>query len=172
MTSTKTLSRILLIMAYGILTRHYSIGRNPIHYIDSSRTLPGPIHVVAALYIVNINNPLRYIDPDGRNPAAAVFDGGVELARELSAEGEWGVPLGGAVVVGAALAAGTIFIGYELYEAWRPGPPTSLEGTGCGSYCSAAEPATEPVLPETGTPEDLEKDPNKGHPLRERQLQF
>jgi RHS repeat-associated protein len=120
----------------------------------------------AALYTVNINNPLRYIDPDGHQ-AAAVFEGGLELAKNISAEGEWGVPIGGAVVVGTVLAAGTVYIGSELYdtisELWTH--PITSDGTGCGSHCIMSEPEPEP---ETGSPKDITKDPYKGHPYRER----
>ena len=152
----------------------------------------------AGLYAFSGNNPLRYIDPDGRDwkdIGQRVPEGMRAVAPVVQQVSQLGPPgrLAGAVVLGVAIgvALGTGaatdptwgFCGSASPCGWirygspfpknvegDPVPSSPIEGSPepQGGPRSTSTSKEDPPPPETGSPEDIEKDPNKGHPYRER----
>jgi RHS repeat-associated protein len=79
------------------------------------------------LYAYSLNQPLTFIDPDGRNPGAAVITGArAGASAGAAAGGAMGGPVGAAV--GGAIG-GVIVGGILTVITWPPKPPKTTEST-------------------------------------------
>jgi RHS repeat-associated protein len=153
----------------------------------------------AELYTADLNNPLRYIDPDGRNDGAAlgVLEVGAGIDVAVSKVPFVGPELVVVVTVGTVVLVGGVLV----VESAREDPAgTAMELVGVGAAYTAAlallapteseaiakavvhvqiakaiadAQATSRLMPhpEGKGPNDS-KDPNEGHPYRERGKPF
>jgi len=133
-----------------------------------------------ALYTNDLNNPLRYLDPDGRSPAAVARKIGEKIAARGAAAAEFGP------FAGVALTVLTVYdvvdTGIYIYRRWRgptpqpppnPNIPTPDEPTGPTTTTVPQEPPppeaarkpkkTDKVKPLPPPPDGYENPPGPGN---------